>query len=159
GYTGPAVAGGRVYVMDRPPSAEEKPREQGPRKPAVRKTERVLCLSATDGKIIWKHEYPCRYAISYPAGPRTTPLVHQGKVYTLGAMGQLFCLDAVKGTVLWSHDFMKDYRAKPPVWGWAAHLLLDGNKIISLVGGEGRTVMAFDKDNGKELWKALTTEE
>jgi outer membrane protein assembly factor BamB len=160
GYTGPAVAGGRVYVMDRPWPRNAKLNDAAPPKGAVPRTERVLCLDAASGKLLWKHEYACRYAgIGFPTGPRTTPVVHQGKVYTLGAMGQLHCLDATKGTVLWSRDFMKDFHVKPPAWGWSASLLLDGNKVISLVGGEGRAVAAFDKDTGKELWKALTTEE
>src|SRR5262249_25277324 len=126
----------------------------------VPKTERVLCFRASDGKLLWKHEYDAPYAgIGYRAGPRTTPVVHQGKVYTLGTMGHLHCLDAAQGTVLWSKDFMKKYKAKPPVWGWSAHPLLDGDKLICMVGGKGSAVMAFDKDTGKELWRALSTEE
>ena len=55
----------------------------------INSTERVLCLDAKTGKEVWKHEYECPYQISYPAGPRCTPTVHDGKVYTLGAMGNL----------------------------------------------------------------------
>ncbi|MCI0684076.1 MAG: PQQ-binding-like beta-propeller repeat protein [Gemmataceae bacterium] len=73
--------------------------------------ERVLCFDAAGGTLLWKYEYDCPYKISYPAGPRCTPTVHAGKVYALGAMGNLFCLDAAKGTVLWSKDFPKDYGA------------------------------------------------
>src|SRR5438270_314229 len=50
----------------------------------------------------------------------------------------------------------KDYGAKTPLWGYAAHPLLDGQKLICMVGGEGSTVVAFDKDTGKEIWKALS---
>jgi outer membrane protein assembly factor BamB len=159
GYTGPAVADGRVFVMDRPwPGGgkldDTEPMENPP------KTERVLCFSAADGKLLWKHEYDCKYAgISYATGPRTTPLVHKGKVYTLGAMGNLFCLDVAKGKVLWSKDFRKVYKARPPVWGWSAHPLLDGQRLICLVGGDDHAVVAFDKDNGKEKWHALTSQE
>jgi outer membrane protein assembly factor BamB len=159
GYTGPAVAGGRVYVMDRPWPKNATLTDAARSKDEVPKTERILCLDAAAGKLLWKHEYPCRYAISYPAGPRTTPLVHAGKVYTLGAMGHLHCLDAANGKVLWSKDLQKEYKVKPPVWGWSASLLLDGNKLISLVGGKDHAVVAFDRDSGKELWHALTTEE
>jgi len=97
--------------------------------------------------------------VSYPFGPRATPLVSGGKVYTLGTEGNLFCLDAVKGTVLWSHEFKKDYNTKTPLWGFAAHPLLDGKKLICLVGGPGSTVVAFDKDSGKEIWRALDRKE
>ena len=156
GYSGPAVAGGRVYVMDREQAkdARGKPGRSIPGK------ERVLCLRAGDGKLIWKDEYDCPYTISYPSGPRTTPLVHGGRVYTLGAMGDLRCRNAVTGTPRWSRRLMKDYRLdSPPVWGYAGHPLLDGDLLYCLVGGKGSAVVAFDKDNGKEVWKALTTEE
>ena len=99
---------------------------------------------------------PPANAIQYPAGPRTTPVVAGGKVYTLGAMGDLLCLDAAKGTVLWSKNFAKDYGAKTAVWGYASHPLVDGKRLICVVGGEGSLVVAFDKDTGKELWKTGT---
>jgi outer membrane protein assembly factor BamB len=160
GYSGPAVVGERVYVMDRQRAtdAEGKPLR------ATRKghpgNERVLCLNAADGKLIWKREYDCPYTISYPSGPRTTPLVRDGRVYALGAMGDLLCLDAADGKVLWRKNLPKEYKLDaPPVWGYAAHPLLDGDLLYTLVGGPGSAVVAFNKDTGKEVWKALTSEE
>jgi outer membrane protein assembly factor BamB len=159
GNSGPAVAGGRVYVMDRQPElgADGKPVPAGPKGSPGK--ERVLCLNATDGKPIWTHAYDCPYTISYRTGPRTTPLVHQGRVYTLGTMGDLLCLDAVTGAVRWSKNIGKAYDTDPPAWGWAASPLLDGDLLYCLVGGEGSAVVAFHKDTGREVWKALTTEE
>ncbi len=158
GYAGPAVAKGRVYVTDRVLKEGAKdPANQFARgkTPAV---ERVLCLNEADGKILWKHEYDCPYTISYPAGPRTTPVVQDGKVYTLGAEGHLLCLETVTGKVVWSHDLKKKYGiASSPVWGFSSNPLLDGKKLICLVGGEGTTVVALDKDTGKELWRALNS--
>jgi outer membrane protein assembly factor BamB len=61
--------------------------------------------------------------------------------------------------VIWSRNVGQDYKAEPPVWGWSAHPLLDGDKLICLVGGEGSAVVAFDKSTGKELWKALAIRE
>jgi outer membrane protein assembly factor BamB len=157
GYSGPAVVGDRLYVMDRQRPKEDEgkplPRGGGPG------TERVLCLDAGNGKLIWKHEYDCTYRVAYPTGPRTTPLVRQGRVYTLGAMGDLLCLDAANGKVRWSKSLMKEYKAEVPAWGWAASPLLDGDRLYSLVGAEESAVVAFDKDTGREVWKALTTEE
>jgi AraC-like DNA-binding protein len=92
-------------------------------------------LNEADGKLLWKHEYGCPYSVSYPAGPRATPLVSGGKVYTLGAEGNLCCLDARGGKLLWSRDFKKDYGIPTPLWGFSAHPLLDGNKLVCLVGG------------------------
>lgn len=160
GYSGPAVADGRVYVMDRerPRDATGKPAR--PTRAGIPGKERVLCLDAADGRVLWMDQYDCPYTVSYPSGPRTTPLVHAGHVYTLGAMGDLRCLDAATGRLRWARQLLKDYRLDgPPVWGFAAHPLLDGDRLYCLVGGEGSAVVAFDKDTGKEVWRALTTEE
>ncbi len=119
----------------------------------------MLCLNEADGKTLWKYEYDCPYSMSYPAGPRAAPLVNGGKVFSLGAEGNLYCLDASDGKVIWSRDFKKDFDAKTPTWGFAGHPLLDGNKLICLAAGEGTTVVAFDKDTGKELWRALSAKE
>src|SRR5262249_12627882 len=113
---------------------------------------------AADGKLLWKHEYECAYQISYPGGPRCTPAVHDGKVYALGAMGHLCCLDAATGRPAWSKDLMKGYATRPPTWGCCGHPLVDGRKLLCLVGGKGSVAVAFDKDRGQELWKALSAE-
>lgn len=158
GYAGPAVAGGKLYVMDRVPT------EPDPKNPLPKGTlpgrERVHCMDITDGKTLWTHSYDCPYArVSYPSGPRTTPIVDGRRIYTLGAMGDLLCLDAADGMVVWSRNFPKDYQAPTPAWGWSAHLLLDGDSLIALVGGENQAVVAFDRATGKQKWKALTTRE
>jgi outer membrane protein assembly factor BamB len=149
----------RVYVTDRLLA-------EGTRNPAdpfaqaeVRGYERVLCFNEADGKLLWKHQYECPYHISYPAGPRATPLVSAGRVYTLGAEGHLLCLSAADGQVLWSRDFKKDFSIKAPLWGFAGAPLLDGSRLICLAGGKGSTVVAFDKNSGKEIWRALNAEE
>ena len=121
--------------------------------------ERILCLDEATGEELWKHEYPVKYDISYPAGPRCTPNVHQGKVYMLGAVGNLSCLDAKTGQEIWSKDLPKLYKAKNPLWGYAAHPLIDGDKLICIVGGKGSHAVAFDKNTGRELWRALNTRE
>jgi outer membrane protein assembly factor BamB len=159
GYAGPAVAKGRVYLTDRMLAGGTKNPANAFARDVVNGTERVLCLDEATGKILWKHEYDCPYQVSYPAGPRTTPLVHDGKVYTLGTMGDLLCLDATTGKVLWSKNFPKDYGAPVPMWGFSANLLLEGDKLFSLVGGKGSVVVAFHKDSGNELWRALSARE
>jgi outer membrane protein assembly factor BamB len=159
GYSGPAVAQGRVYVFDHQSGkASDKPADAFARGniPGV---ERVVCLDAAHGKVIWSHEYDCPYTVSYPAGPRTTPLVSDGKVFTLGAEGNLLCLDAVTGGVVWSRDFKEDYKIKTPMWGFAGNPLLDGNRLICLAGGSNTTVVALDKNTGHEIWRALSAKE
>ncbi|MGZ0170706.1 MAG: PQQ-binding-like beta-propeller repeat protein [Planctomycetales bacterium] len=141
GYGGPSVADGRVYVMDRL-------RDQH--------LERVLCLDADSGDVVWHHDYEARYAISYPAGPRCTPVVDGNRVYTVGAMGHMFCLNAADGTVIWQHNFVDEFGTKLPTWGMVASPLVDGDQLITLVGGtDNSLVVSFDKATGKELWRAL----
>jgi outer membrane protein assembly factor BamB len=156
GYAGPAVAGGRVYVMDRVLDPGQKESANPFDRANSLGKERVLCFDASTGKLAWERSYPVKYTISYPSGPRATPTVHGGKVYTLGAMGHLYCLDARTGKVLWSKDLLKEYDARVPLWGYATHPLIDGDKLITLVGGPGSVVVAFDKDSGKEKWKNLS---
>jgi outer membrane protein assembly factor BamB len=159
GYTGPAVARGRVYLMDRQLARGATNPANAFARGEIPGTERVLCLNEADGKILWQHEYDCPYTVSYAAGPRATPVVHDGKVYTLGSEGNLLGLDAEKGTILWSRDFKKDFEIKTPVWGFAGHPLVDGKKLICLAGGNSSVAVAFDKDTGKELWRALSAKE
>jgi outer membrane protein assembly factor BamB len=91
GYGGIAVAAGRLYVMDR----QKRPRE----------VERTLCLDARTGKTLWTHEQVVSYGkLDYGNGPRCTPTVHAGKVYTLGALGHLHCLEGRSGKVLWQGE-------------------------------------------------------
>ena len=159
GYSGPAVAGGRVFVMDRQVPAEIPKPKSVFEASQIPGNERVLCFNEADGKLLWQHAYDCPYNVSYAAGPRTTPLVAGGRVFTLGTMGDLKCLDAATGRVVWERDFKKDFGLKVPHWGVSAHPLLDGRRLICLVGGEGSVAVAFDKDTGKELWRALSAKE
>jgi outer membrane protein assembly factor BamB len=163
GYSGPAVAGGKVFVTDRVLAPGTSLPKSGFDVRLLPGTERVLCLNEADGKLIWKHEYNCPYKVSYASGPRATPLVEGDRVYTLGTMGHLLCLDTKKGDVVWSKDLRAEYKgsgqAPGPWWGFSASPLLDGDKLICLVGGEGSIAVAFDKKTGKELWKSLSASE
>lgn len=158
GYAGPAVANGLVYLTDYVREAGTTGNDPGTRR-ALSGKERVLCFDIETGKLVWEHSYPCPYFISYPSGPRATPTIHQGKVYTLGAEGNLLCLDAAKGDVIWSKELKKEYKIDAPQWGFCGAPLVDGQKLICLVGGQGSVAVAFDKDTGKEIWKALSATE
>lgn len=139
GYTGPAVADGRVFVMDR----KSENRRDG--------TDRVLCLDAKTGEEIWNHEYEATYEAAYPAGPRATPTVDGDRVYTLGTEGQLFCFKADSGEVVWSKEYKSDFGARSPTWGFAAAPLVVGDLLICLPG----PVVALDKMTGELKWQAL----
>src|SRR5437588_4261722 len=114
GYCGPAVAGGQVYLMDRQPGPPLQ-RKPGDRSiPSAAGNERVVCFDANGGKEIWEYAYDCPYRIGYPSGPRTTPIVADGRVFTLGAMGDLLCLDAKEGKGIWEKHLLKDYELAGP---------------------------------------------
>jgi len=159
GYSGPAVARGRVYVFDHQfAKAPDKPTNAFDRG-IIPGSERILCLDAASGQVLWQHDYDCPYTVSYPAGPRTTPLVSKGRVYSLGAEGNLFCLEAATGKTVWSKDFKEAYKIKTPMWGFAGNPLLDGQRLICLAGGSNSTVVALDKNTGHEIWRALSARE
>jgi outer membrane protein assembly factor BamB len=160
GYSGPAVVGDRVYVMDRQRRAvDPAAKPSATRGKSIPGNERVLCLNAADGSIVWKHEYDCPYTISYSSGPRATPLIRDGRVYALGAMGDLTVLDAADGHLRWSKNLPQEFKVKAPFWGYAAHPLLEGDLLYSLVGGKGSAVVALNKDTGALVWKSLSTQE
>lgn len=158
GYAGPAVADGRVFVMDYVLEEGEIQNDPGSR-PELKGAERVLCLDSKTGKTIWTHQYARSYSISYPAGPRCTPTVEGDRVYCLGAEGNLLCLQVKSGEVLWSKEFTKEYAVETPMWGFCAHPLIEGDLLYCVVGGEGSVAVAFDKRTGKEVWRALSASE
>lgn len=157
GYAGPAVADGRVFVTDYVTEGDQSGSPS--RRNELEGVERVLCFSVANGALLWKHESPRSYRVSYPAGPRATPCVDGDRVYTLGAEGHLFCLDVQDGSVVWSRSFKEDFGATTPIWGFCGHPLVYGDTVYCVVGGEGSVAVALNKHTGKELWRALSARE
>lgn len=158
GYSGPAVVGDRVYVTDYVRKSGDVTNYPGTRD-RLDGRERIQCFDAASGDLVWEHEYEQAYFISYPGGPRATPTVDAGRVYTLGAEGKLLCLDAADGKVHWQKDFKQEYGVETPQWGFSAHPLVHGDLLYCVVGGEGSVAVAFDKASGEEVWRALSAPE
>ena len=155
GYSGPAVSGGKVCITDYVTADNVKVDNFDRRE--FSGTERIHCLDEATGKVLWTHEYPVKYSISYPAGPRCTPVMHEGLVYALGAEGHLFCLSTDSGKVVWSHDLKKEYSTTAPLWGYAAHPLIDGDNLLTLAGGEGTHIVALNRLTGEEVWRSTSS--
>jgi len=145
GYSQPTVAGNRVYVTDRVDDPEE--------------IERIHCFDFESGRKNWSFSYPAPYTISYKSGPRAAVLIDgQGdaaRAYALGGVGHLHCLDATTGEILWKRDLAREYRIDMPRWGIAAGPLIEGNLLVLHIGGEDACVVALDKRNGGEIWRAI----
>jgi outer membrane protein assembly factor BamB len=143
GYSGPTVAKGKVYVTDRP-------EESAP-------LERVLCFDEQNGEKIWEFEYECDYiGVGYPAGPRASVVINEGKAYSLGTMGHLFCFDANSGEVVWKKDLNTEYDIVMPIWGISSTpLIVDDKIIVHVSGSNNASIVAFDKNTGKEIWRNL----
>jgi outer membrane protein assembly factor BamB len=150
GYSGPSVSDGRVFLTD-------SRRIRG-----NRAAERAVAIDEATGVILWTHEWDADYTglqLIYAIGPRATPTVDGDRVYVLGAMGRLFALNSASGQVLWHKDFVRDFNASVPSWGMAAAPLVDGERLIALVGGEPNAkVIAFNKHTGAEIWRALSSD-
>src|SRR5262249_13796995 len=144
GWSGPVVVGGKVLLHHR-----------------VGDDEVLQCWNAADGKEVWKYAVATGYTDDYfPAddGPRATPAVVGNHVYTLGAEGKLSCVTLDDGKRVWDRDLSKDYPFKKGYFGVAPSPLVDDERIYVNVGSQGAGVVAFDRKNGKVVWKASDDE-
>jgi outer membrane protein assembly factor BamB len=149
GYSGPVVWQGRVFVTDYRPKPGSR---------ILEAIERVLCLDEESGEILWTHDWETHYRRqmrSYATGPRATPLVDDGRLYTMGATGRMHCFDAVSGEVLWEYDALEDLGAEVPIYALSASPLAWKDSVIYVCGGRDGQLRAFDKVTGKAKWKAL----
>jgi outer membrane protein assembly factor BamB len=145
GYSGPTVANGRVYVMDR----QTQPNE----------VERILCFDAQTGDSLWDYTYACEYKnIQYKAGPRASVTVDENRAYATGAMANFKCLNAKNGDLIWEKDLRQLYNPQVPIWGFSASPLVYKSLVIVQVGGrDNACLIAFDKITGKEVWRQLNS--
>jgi outer membrane protein assembly factor BamB len=128
--------------MDRPKSEDEQ--------------ERVVCLDAGTGKQLWQFTYAALYKdLDYGSGPRASPTVHGGRVYTLGAVGTALCLDAATGKCLWQRNLTEGLNAAIPTWCLAASPVIWKDLVILHCGARpDGSFVAVDAVTGREIWRA-----
>lgn len=140
GYTSPAIVGDRLVFLHR-----------------VGDEESVECLHAETGAAQWQFRYPTDYEdrYGYNNGPRSSPVIDGSRVYTVGALGQLHCLDLAAGRLLWKLSLPAAYGARQDFFGVASTPLVEGRFLIVSVGARGGpSVVALDKETGREVWRA-----
>ena len=145
GFSGPVVAEGRVILFHRKGNKEI-----------------VECLDAATGNKKWHFDYACDYTDGYSPddyGPRATPAVSSGRVYTFGIAGKLHCLDVARGAKVWSVDTREKFGAREGFFGLASSPLVEGKSVLINIGGRKKSgIVAFEKNSGEVLWTATDDE-
>ena len=146
GFSSPVVADGRVFLSD---VVLTKPTSR----------ERVHCFEEKTGKVLWVFGYQEHYGEwafvpERGAGPTATPIVEQGRIYVVVANGYVHCLEVKTGAVIWEKNLWQEYEVEE--MGCRPSPMIEGSLLIVYTGAKpGATVLALDKQTGKEVWKAL----
>ena len=140
GYASFVIAGGRAFTIEQ-----------------RRRQEVAAAYDMATGRELWANAWDAEFQESMGGdGPRATPTWNEGRVYALGATGELRCLDAASGKPIWSRNILKDNHAENLTWGMSAAPLIVDDKVIVLPGGpSGQSVAAYNKFSGEPVWKAL----
>ena len=169
-YGGPAISGS--WPGSGPPLLWRKPVGEGFSGAVVRaerlilfhrleSRERVECLEAQSGRPLWQFDYPTDYRddFGFDGGPRATPSVWEGKVYTFGAQGVLHCLELESGRKVWSVKTHEKFGVRKGFFGAACSPLVeDGRLLLNIGGREQAGLVAFDARTGRVLWTATGDE-
>ncbi|OWK47172.1 PQQ-binding-like beta-propeller repeat protein [Fimbriiglobus ruber] len=122
--------------------------------------EVVVCYDRATGRERWAYAYPARFSQSEPMGgdgPRTTPAIADGDVYSLGARGDLVCLDGSIGSPRWKVNVIADNGAAIIDWGVSASPVVVGGLVVVNPGidpkqNANQAVAAYDRKSGKKVW-------
>jgi outer membrane protein assembly factor BamB len=143
GHSSPVVAGEQVFVFSRQDDRE-----------VVRR------LRLSDGRQVWSQSYPAPFEMSpyakwHGQGPKSTPVVLDRRLYTLGIGGILSCWDAESGKQIWQHDFAKKYTKGSSLWyGAATSPMIDAGLLVTYVGGRDEgALIALDCKTGATRWQ------
>ncbi len=141
GYSAPSVLGDKLVVHHR-----------------LRDQEVLSCRNVNDGAEIWQYAYPSKFEdpYGYNNGPRCSPVLTSEKCYSLGAEGMLACVALADGKVIWQKDLRKEFSLPEWFFGVGCSPILDGDRLIVLVGGQPSAgVVAFNANSGDVLWQAV----
>src|SRR6185436_17918245 len=137
GYSSFTVADGKAFTIEQ-----------------RRSQEVVVAYDVANGREVWKQAWNAEFTDSTGDGPRSTPTWDDGRIYALGATGELRCLDARSGGVLWGKNILKENGASNLSWAMAASPLIVDDKVIVLPGGTNKSVVAYNKATGAAVWKS-----
>jgi outer membrane protein assembly factor BamB len=147
GFAGPVVVGNRVILFHR-----------------VGNEEVVEALDASNGTALWRYAYGTTYRddFGFDEGPRSVPVVVNGRIYTFGAQGQLHAIDAATGKGIWNVDTMQRFAVRKGFFGQAGSPLVEDGRVMVNVGGKdgdkAAGVVAFNAETGAVLWSATNHE-
>lgn len=117
--------------------------------------EVVVCYEVTTGRACWVHRDKALFhEMMGGDGPRATPTIHEGMVYTLGATGVLNCLRGQDGHAVWSVNVVSSNSAPTSLFGMAGSPLIWNDLVIVAPGGPGASLVAYDRRSGRRMWRA-----
>jgi outer membrane protein assembly factor BamB len=141
GHSSPIVSAGKIFIHARKDE-----------------NETVYCLNVADGKIVWQKSYPAPYemnfaAIAHGKGPKSTPVISNGKLYTFGISGIVSCFDATSGELKWRKEFSKKFAQTSPAFGVSFSPLIEDDLLIIHAGGPSKgALMALNASTGETKW-------
>ena len=140
GYASFVVANGRAFTIEQ-----------------RRDREVASAYDVATGRELWTNSWEGEFTETMGGdGPRATPTYHDGRVFVLGALGELRCLDAATGQVVWRRDILAENNATNLDWGMSASPLIVDDTVVVLPGGAGgKSVVAYKKATGEPAWSAL----
>lgn len=140
GHSSPVIAGGRVFLHTKVANKDE---------------EAITAYDAKTGKILWAKTYERGpFTSIFGVGPRSTPTVAGEHVYTYGVTGILACWKVANGDQVWKVDTIKDFSPPSLRFGVSSSPVLVGDKLLTMVGAKGASIVAFNKNSGKVEWKS-----
>jgi outer membrane protein assembly factor BamB len=142
GHSSPLLVDGLIYLH-----ARQNDREV------------VSCRELRAGRVVWQSDYAAPYRMNRAAtghgkGPKSTPVLRGGRLYTLGISGILSCFDVKDGRLVWQKEFSSEFGETSPLYGAAMSMMVDGDHVIAHVGGhDDGALVAFQVDNGDVVWR------